>query len=195
MTIGAKVEIHFHQQEQASVYLESTVSGDQERVAEIALVAVLAIRIFSNLGANETSDNLAKILLNLAFMTSAINSGVELIPYPGQQGRKVFVATMQMTSETFVSNVTSTGFNWLKTGYAYYGPVSVLILVQFLMMKRGQTSRPTSDLAFPTCLARTCGLCGELHMARRISPLTNHHQLAADVILESCHHFLSAPAG
>jgi hypothetical protein len=133
MIVSAMAEIHFHQQEQASVYMESTGSGNCEIVSEIGLLTVLAIRVFSNLGDDACSSKLAEFLLFLSeslASTAGTDLGlIEVIPYPGYQGRMLFVATMELTDDTFKGNVTSTGFDTVMTGYSYYGPISVLAFV------------------------------------------------------------------
>jgi hypothetical protein len=43
--IELNAEIHFHEQEKASVFLESNCSGDQERFGQIAVFVFFALRM------------------------------------------------------------------------------------------------------------------------------------------------------
>ena len=45
MNIRTSAEVHFHQQEQVSVYAETNVSGLEQELGEIALMTCFSIRI------------------------------------------------------------------------------------------------------------------------------------------------------
>ena len=106
MNIRNSAEIHFHQQEQASVYLETTASGLEQEFGEIALMTCFSIRILSNLGVNDTSDTLARYLADSSqgvkeFASGSSTGGFELINYPGYKGRKQFILNMVMNNSQF----------------------------------------------------------------------------------------------
>ena len=81
-------EVHFHQQEQLSVYLESNVNEEQEKIGEIGLFPFFSLRMLANFGVNDTSDSLATLLVNAPeavplFASGRTTGGFDLIAYPG----------------------------------------------------------------------------------------------------------------
>ena len=104
MNISLNVEIHFHEQEKASIFLESNSTGNSAKFGELSLFTRFAIRIISNLGVCQFSDQLATLLLEAPSKIHELpneqnSGGLQLIPYPGYQGRKNFFAQLSM-SET-----------------------------------------------------------------------------------------------
>lgn len=96
MNIHLMGEVHFHQQEQLSVFTESNSSGDIEKFGEIGLASMFALRLMSNLDVCETTDSMAQFLICadasvVAFAAGKATGGFELLPYPGHGGRKQFI--------------------------------------------------------------------------------------------------------
>src|SRR5271157_1860194 len=184
MSIRNGAEVHFHQQEQVSIYLETTAWGLEQEFGEIALMTCFSIRILSNLGVNDTSDTLARYLLDgpqavKEFATGSITGGFELIPYPGCKGRKRFKLDMILNQSDFNFQLAQIGFGFLARGFGFYAPISVFALLRFLSSHRRQQD------AFLSSLGLATAYCGSLHLQRRIT-LGNHRELAAAVLANSC---------
>ncbi|MCH7989726.1 MAG: hypothetical protein IID46_11350 [Planctomycetes bacterium] len=189
MGLAQNAEIHFHQQEQVSVFLESNVSGDEKKFGEIATATFFAIRMLSNLSVNETSDKLATFLkappeaVHL-FASRSATGGFQLIPYPGSQGRKRFLAKLRI-DDCMLFDVKAKGFGVFATGVGYYAPMAVIALIRQLSEKR------ENDPHFLCALGRAAETCGQFHLQRQIT-LNNQGELAifvmkaaTDVLLDS----------
>jgi len=190
MNITEQVEIHFHQQEQVSIYLESTASSNQAKLGEVALCSMYAIRMLSNLGANETSNNLASFLAGgnhvvQAFATGASTGGFDLIPYPGSYGRKRFLAKLTLTDSAVRFDLKPKGFGLLATGVGYYGPISVFALLRFLAQQRSE------DADFLDSLGRAVAQCGQAHLAGQIT-LTNHYEILLAILAAHSGRYLNS---
>ena len=92
VTIG--VEIHFHEQEEASVFLEADANGESCNFAEVLLFVLFAVRQFTILGKPEL-PSLAAALLGVDSIIKDLAQGHELggvriVPYPGHRVAKVY---------------------------------------------------------------------------------------------------------
>jgi hypothetical protein len=188
MNIAQNIEIHFHQQNQVSIFHEINVSGDDEKTGEIAGLTLFALRMMSNLGANDTSDSLGSILAGAAeivpeFAARAATESFQLIQYPGYQGRKRFLATLRMTDDSTRFDMKAKGFGWLATGVGYYGPVSVVALLRYL------AENHSNDTDFLQAVVVAAEMCGHLQLRRQIS-LTNQLQLALMTIATACENYM-----
>jgi hypothetical protein len=169
-------EVHFHQQDQASVFSQSNIADSwNERLAEIGLFSFYSLRMFSNLGVNETSDALASMMLD---PEEAIEN-ISVVAYPGHPGRYSFLSTLTF-GEGFQFllpmagqarfDFKPKGFGFLARGVGYYGPTSVLVLLRYLAEKRD------SDQVYLEALAEMASFLGQWHLARKIG-LGNQNQL------------------
>lgn len=171
-----QAEVHFHQQDQASVFSQSNIADSwNERLAEIGLFSFYSLRMFSNLGTNETSDTLALMLQD---PESAIED-VSVAAYSGYRGRHSFLSSLRF-NEGFQFllpmagqarfDFKAKGFGFLARGVGYYGPASVLVLLRYLAEKR------ESDQVFLEALMEMAGFLGQWHLAREIG-LRNQNEL------------------
>lgn len=184
MQIRMNVAIDFYEQEKASVYLESFSLPSDEEVAEIMLLVMFAIRQMSNLGVNETTDQMAGMFMGLpaairGLASGEVTGGLQLILPPGQPGRKRFDAKLTMTPQQTNLALNAKGFGWFATGMNYYAPVSVLALVRYLAMKR------SNDEYYLTILAKAVAKTGGVHLDRQIT-LSNHAAIAASIVASTC---------
>lgn len=168
------VEINFHQQEQMSVYTESSAGSDQEKIGEIGLFSFYALRMLSNLGTNQTSDQLASMLAGAHEIVPLLASGqttggFDIVGYPGHPGRHSFIAALQWGGPSPRFNFKTKGFGLFAKGIGYYGPTSVMGLLRYLAIKR------SSDSAFHDGLCNAAALCGNLHLNRKLG--TSHSEL------------------
>jgi hypothetical protein len=175
--ITAGAELHFHEQEIVSIFHETNVSGAEEQFAELAFFGAYTIRCFSNLGVNQTTDNLAESLFACARIIAGLTPDTDpslllelkpkVIPYPGYAGRKQFINFFLLSPAQFRFDHTPKGFGWLATGVGYYVPVSVLALLRYF------ASRRLDDTSYLQTLAAVASACGNLQVNRQID-LNNH---------------------
>src|SRR5271157_3908496 len=70
-----RFEINFHQQDELSIFQESTLSGFDEEFYEIVAFINYSIRQMSNLGNGEAADTLASTLAAAPSAIDALASG------------------------------------------------------------------------------------------------------------------------
>lgn len=125
MNIGMNLEIHFHQQDEASVYLESDASGKDEKFGEILLFCCFALRTMSNFGRNSIASSLATMLSQIGDHLIELPNlhspdEAKLVSYQGNQGRKRFVAKLRYNDKNFTFKFKPKGL-FLTGGIDYYG--------------------------------------------------------------------------
>jgi hypothetical protein len=178
------VEIHFYEQEKASVFLESFSEASEERLGEASLLVLFAIRTISNLGDTDTTARMADLFASMPVEIDRLASGdttggLELVAYRGSMGRKRFHAALAMDDRSSRFTFQAKGFGWLATGMNYYGPVSVLALIRHLAMKR------PNDHEFLMSIAKAIRMVGIAHLNRQIQ-LSNHYSLASAIVAQTC---------
>ena len=147
MKVIANVEIHFHQQDEVSVYLEIYSSNSEnDKFGEIVLFCCTAIRMMSNMGRNNYTDTLAKILksfdnddyFHLMFKDFVKHDSprtAKLVEYMGNEGRKRFLVNAIISDEKTGFDFKAKGFGIFAKGMNYYGPTAILSLLKFLVKK------------------------------------------------------------
>jgi tetratricopeptide (TPR) repeat protein len=178
MNIGMNLEIHFHQQDEASVYLESVASGKDEKFGEILLFCCFALRTMSNFGRHSIASSLATMLSQIGDHLIELPNRhspdeAKLVSYQGNQGRKRFVAKLRYNDKNFTFKFKPKGL-FLTGGIDYYAPNSVMILLRYLVEKR------IDDEAFISSLSQATKKCGEAYIGRQISMWT-HNQTALTI--------------
>jgi hypothetical protein len=184
MNIFVQAEVHFHQQEQLSVYLESNSCDDAERLGEIGLFTLLALRMMSNLDVCNETDMMAQFLMVagkviVPIATGQATGGFQLVPYPGYGGRKQFISKLHLTDEQTRFDLDVNGFDAMATGVAYYGPMAVQGVLRHLAIKRAH------DAPFLERLGAAAALCGQAQLERRIT-LENRTQLGFVLLMATC---------
>ena len=172
MNIGMNLEIHFHQQDEASVYLESDASGKDEKFGEILLFCCFALRTMSNFGRHSIASSLATMLSQIGDHLIELPNlhspdEAKLVSYQGNQGRKRFVAKLRYNDKNFTFKFKPKGL-FLTGGIDYYAPNSVMILLRYLVEKR------IDDEAFISSLSQATKKCGEAYIGRQISMWTHN---------------------
>src|SRR5947209_8222823 len=137
MTNWLKFEIDFHQQDELSIYQESTLSGPDEEFYEIYTFINFAIRQMSNLGTCQATDVLASTLnavpsAILGIAAGTPFGGIKIVPYPGSPGRKRFVANLLDQGGRSKFDFKMIGFGFLAQGLGYYAAMSTLSLIAHL---------------------------------------------------------------
>lgn len=135
------LEIHFHQQEEGSVFLESNiVKNKEEEYAHILLLTNYIWRNLSNLELEPSgmlNSELAQLSSGGKELLKEINRNSnkpKLVDYKGTKGRKRFTANLDYKSAEYIGNfqLHTKGFGLLGHGISYYAPVSVILLIKYL---------------------------------------------------------------
>lgn len=163
MNIGMNLEIHFHQQDEASVYLESNASGEDEKFGEILLFCCVVLRQMANLGIHHPiASSLATLVMQVSDNLTELveyehEIDVKLVEYKGSHGRKRFEAILKYSDTSFNFKFKPKGFGLLARGVGYYAPVSVMILLRYLAKRR------IEDQDFILSLSQAAKRCGEVY--------------------------------
>jgi len=152
------LEIHFYQQDEAAIFLESNVIGDEEEFAEVLLFCLYTQKLMINLGRHPVCDSLSELLAQIPDDFSQITQlaaakKVRLVDYRGSSGRKRFLASLHYADNRLNLNLKAKGFGILARGMGYYAPTSVILLFQYLVKRRQTTPFFVSWL---TRAARQC---------------------------------------
>lgn len=177
ISFGSKLEIHFYQQEEVYVFLE-TNTGDEiaQQFAELLLLASYVIRQVSNVGPGDTSTSIGFALGQLARSNDPLSASmadfpeVELVPFSGGPGRKRFLCEFWYSPEKLDFTLDAKGFGIMASGIGYYVPVSIIALIKFLARKR------QGDIAFAQNVRTCISACSTMILAHKIS-LANHSAL------------------
>ena len=177
MNIKSTLEIHFHQQDEGSVFLENTASGEDEKFGEILLLCLYITRTFSNFGNDNHDGKMLALFLHETgediekFKKEISNAEAKLIEYNGHKGRKYFTANLTYSEDSLKYWQNAKGFGIFAKGIGYYAPNSIIILLRYLMKKR------SNDNNFIEKLQTTCMMCSSTYNEGNIK-LTNQHQVA-----------------
>jgi len=141
MNIQSNLEINFHQQDEASVFLENTTSGEEEKFGEILLFCCVALRTIVNFGNHQAAELIAMTLSQVGGNLKELAGhdspdAAKLIDYPGSAGRKRFLVTLGFSSDNFNFQYKPKGFGLLGIGTGYYAPNAVMLLLRYLTKKR-----------------------------------------------------------
>ena len=173
-----ETELHFHQQDQMSVYTASTVIGeDSNYIGEIGTLIFYAIRMMGNLANRPESYALAELLLNSQTIISLNNVGLqrddlELVPYPGHKGRHSFLLSYSWgKSYPPKFKFKGKGFGLLWKGIGYYGPTSVLGFLRHLGAKH------KGDNSYVEAVGEAMRLLANAHLDGTLKA-TNSYDLA-----------------
>src|SRR5688500_15436524 len=134
--MDSRIEIHFHDQDTASVFYESTESGARAEYAEILSFCALSARQLINLrfgGAQDAADALASAVVALG--EAAVGnqplpdevSLVKLVTYQGAPGRKRFELPVHFDDQRFRFSLKAKGFGVSAEGIGFYAPMSVIL--------------------------------------------------------------------
>ena len=156
-----RLEVHFHQQDQASVLIESSTARDEEPSGELMLFSLFVARMLVNLGArNPSAIGLAEMLsqIDADVVRSLIEhespDGPKLVGYQGSKGRKGFLADLHAADNGVGFKVKSWGLGLMARGAGYYSPNAALLLLRHLADRRH------GDDAFIDGLAEACEALG-----------------------------------
>lgn len=176
----SRVEIHFHDQDQASIVLETGATGPMELSAELILFTMFLIRILSNAASSRAAQDASFAFLELSPFLR--NPGLmpdlaRLIQYPGHLGRKRFYCRVSIRKSGYKYGFSKKGFGFLGRGLQGYSIAAGLLLAQYLVNRR-----PT-DVEYFEALCNTARLCGQFSVNRAIK-LYNHYQVGDSILAE-----------
>ena len=176
MNVRLDTEIHFHEQDVVSIYSDDfSSSQNDEKIGVIATAVLFALRNLSNLNGHESADKLARVLTDAPklieqYASNSVDSGFQLVQYPGNPGRKRFLVSLRLSEATFNFKMKPKGFGFLSTGIGYYVPVAMLAYL------RKQALAYCKDQEFLGLLGNSMRACGSYHLNRQIT-LSNQMQL------------------
>jgi hypothetical protein len=179
-----RFEINFHQQDELSIYQESTLSGEDEAMFEMFAFINYAIRQMSNLGtAYQAADMLASTLIAAPSVIATVAEGapvggIKMVSYPGSPGRKRFVASLTERGGKTTFDLKMLGFGFLARGFGYYAPISTLALMAHL-------ARRHQAPGFLQALSHAAATCGQAQLSRSIG-IGNHPVIAEQVLAAVC---------
>lgn len=156
---GLNLEIWFPQQDEVSVFLESSVvDAAEERYLETSLFALYATRQLANLRGDWIASTLAEALADLDVDEAEGQArrqlgDVQLVPPSSTRGRKGFTAQLRPEKRGFFK-LNPRGFGVLGKGVQYYAPTSTLALLTHLL------SRRSDDREYGLALAMTAKAVG-----------------------------------
>ncbi len=135
------LEIWFPQQDQVTVFLESSViDSDEERFQETSLFALFATRQLANLRGDWVATSLAATLADVDLGRPADDAreklgDVQLVTPSAPGGRKGFTAELRPEKRGFFK-MHARGFGLMGKGVSYYAPTSTVALLAYLLGRR-----------------------------------------------------------
>lgn len=159
---GMNLEIWFPQQDQVTVFLESSViDSDEERFHETSFFALFATRQIANLGTDWVGQSLAATLSEIDLDRPADDAleklgDVELVTPSTPGGRKGFTAELVPEKRGFFK-MHPRGFGMLGKGVSYYAPTSTVAFLAYLLDRRRDDAEYTRAL---TTTAKMVGHAG-----------------------------------
>lgn len=176
MQIGMRLEIHFHQQDLASVLIESSTASEEEPSGELMLFSLFVARMLMNLGdGNPSAIGLAELLSEIdadavrALVHHESPDGPKLVGYQGSKGRKGFLAVLNATDDNLAFKVNPWGLGVMARGAGYYTPNAAVLLLRHLAGRR------EDDDAFVNGLAEACRALGELFKGGQLTIRSQGH--------------------
>jgi|GEM_PF-1920949 len=140
MNFDVRLEINFHEQDKASVFLETNAIED-ERFAKLLMFCCYTVRHLYNLSCGGDPGDCGKALAefltqiseaHVSLMRSELPDTASLVEYPGHPSDKRFIGRLKITDTNLQYHMDLEGFDMLGIGLGYYSPNSVLILFQYL---------------------------------------------------------------
>jgi hypothetical protein len=157
MRRGANLEIHFYDNDRVGVHME--VASEQPTYTELLLFHLYVVRQLTNLGRTEPALCLAGMLAKLDAATLRALVHVDsqelpsLVSYSGK-ARKRFVASLRDPSGDARFNLNAKGFGVVAGGPGHYAPLSILMLIKYLVKEHPADFEYIHRLALA---ARNCG--------------------------------------
>ncbi len=164
---GVNLEVWFQQQDQVTIFLESSIAdSDEEQFYETALFTLFASRQMANGRGDWASQSLAEALFSLDERNPLVDvesrlEGEVMVGSPSTRGgRKGFTAEFRPEKRAFFK-LHLHGFGMLGKGVDYYAPTSTLALLCWLLRRRSDD--PAYQRAMGTA-AKAVGAAGTAGM-------------------------------
>ncbi len=168
-----RVEIHFHQQDEASGVMQSTLTDTPPQLMELYFLSCFTADQLDDLRSNDMQAalSLAKTLVSLelpiapvdedfksftAFVLSTAPDGARLVDYRGTPGMKMFGGELRYFGRTDFK-ILRKGFGLLGRGRMHYVRNSVLHLLKYLARRRIQDADRLNYLWYLAYVASGCG--------------------------------------
>jgi hypothetical protein len=175
---GINLEIWFTQQDEVTVFLESSFDdADEELLYETSLFALYAARQIVNFRNDQVAQSLAATLMDIDEVNPLEDIEARLegdlrigSPTRAGKGRKGFTAELRPDKRaTF--KLHPHGFGALGKGVSYYAPTSTLVLLCWLLRRRAD------DPAYQRALGTTARFIGYAGSERMLN-VTSQVQVA-----------------
>lgn len=178
----SQVEIHFYDQDKASIFLETGANGSSEVYGELALFTMFLVRTLSNISGTEVAtevavpalEDLSPLLDNPGLMPDL----ARLILYPGHPGRKRFACRVVVRAEDYKYSFSQRGFGFLGRGLPGYSIEACLLFALYL------TRRRSGDVLYNAMVCHVAQLCSRF-LAMRAIKVSNHYEIGTAVMAEA----------
>lgn len=177
MQVNMRLEIHFHQQDLASVLIESSTAAEQEPTGELMLFSLFGARMFVNLGEkNPSAHGLAQLFSAVGDadeITELVHhespDGPRLVGYQGSKGRKGFLAKLDARDDHLGFTVKPWGLGLMARGAGYYSPNAAVLLLRHLAAPR------EGDGVYMNGLATACQALAEAFQMGQLGVRSQAH--------------------
>jgi len=138
MTIAASVEIHFHQQDEASVVFESSTSGEDRQKAELLMFCAFSLRQLYNLGYKEhlvvkTAELLCNTGVNIeGLVINNFYGKLKLVAHKKDSSKIKFLAKLNYSND----KLTKFWHETIESGMPedeleYYARTAIIVLLYY----------------------------------------------------------------
>jgi hypothetical protein len=179
-----RLQINFHQQDEASVILEDNAPEQHQQVlGELTIFSCFVCRQLVNLGDDTFARGAASLLSQLSgqlttFVGHNSPNAARLVDYKGSSGYKQFFATLRGNDKGFAFTARDKGFGWLGRGYGYFSPNAMMVLLKYLARRR------IKDSVYLMKLETVATHCGYAYLSKQLG-LTTSFQVAVAIALNA----------
>lgn len=141
MKISMKMEVHYHQQDKASLIIESKNSPSEELFGEMLLFCCFVLRLLDKFGKSNAGYALAMSLFEVNDNFKDVNNPKsfncpKLVEYQEVPGQKQFLLNLEYAKRKINFKMDLKGFGLFKRELGYYGINTVLLFLSYLVKKR-----------------------------------------------------------
>jgi hypothetical protein len=159
MKIYMKLEVHYHQQDEASLIFESENSTQEKLFGEILLFCCFVLRLLVKFGKSNAGYALAMSLFEVSDNLKKVNdaksfNSPKLIEHQEVPGQKQFLLKLEYAKSKINFKMDLKGFGLFKSELDYYGINTVLLFLSYLVNKIIDNEREIARLSE---IVKNCG--------------------------------------
>jgi hypothetical protein len=152
MKTSMKMEVHYHQQDKASLIIESKNSSSEELFGEMLLFCCFVLRLLVKFGKSNAGYALAMSLFEVSDNLKKVNDPKsfncpKLIEHQEVPGQKQFLLNLDYSKRKINFIMDLKGFGLFKSGLDYYGVNTVLLFLSYLVKKIIDDQRSMAKLS------------------------------------------------